>query len=82
MYNGVKAMIDAEKELRPKPKPARPCKCGPHLIDPEDITGYPQFPSGCKSLLSKHLTQEVWDELKDQKDDAGVSFRQSILSGC
>lgn len=33
-------------------------------------------------LLNKHLTKEVWDEYKDQKDDAGVSFKTCIFSGC
>jgi hypothetical protein len=32
--------------------------------------------------LSKHLTNEVWEQLKDAKDDAGVSFKLAILSGC
>ncbi len=124
MYNGVKAMIEAEKEMRPAPrappkqpdqpapqtkqeapaaekkqeeapaaeqkqeeapvaeKKEEPCKCGPHLKKPEDITGFPQFPEGTKSLLCKHLTPEVWAQLKDKKDECGVSFRQCILSGC
>ena len=31
---------------------------------------------------SKHLTEEVWNEYKDQKDDAGVPFKTCIMSGC
>lgn len=41
MYDGVKAMIKKEKDLKPKPKPT---KCGPHLIKPEDLIGFPEFP--------------------------------------
>jgi len=37
--------------------------------------------SGTKSLLSKHLTKEVWEEYKDQSDDMGVSFKTCIFSG-
>lgn len=66
MYDGVKAMIEKEKELRPQPKPqahpaagagvAHETQCGPHLKKPEDIVGFPKFPAGTKSLLSKLLT--------------------------
>ena len=57
-------------------------QCGPHLKTPEDLTGYPVFPEGTKSLLCKFLSRELWNELKDKKDAHGVSFRQAILSGC
>ena len=45
MYNGVKAMIEAEKQLQKAQgggasAPASvPVKAGPHLKKPEDITG-------------------------------------------
>ena len=40
------------------------------------------FPAGkTKSSLSKHLTKEIWEEYKDQKDDAGVSFKTCVFSG-
>jgi len=86
MYNGVKAMIAAEKELVKKggakpaateaPKAAAPgtVNAGPHLKKPEDITGLPVFPKGTTSLLSKYLTKEVYDKYKGKKDKAGVSF--------
>ena len=70
MYNGVKAMIAKEKELGGGAKPAAAAsapaveeevKCGPHLKKPEDLTGYPVFPEGTKSLLSKNLSRELWD---------------------
>jgi len=72
-------MMDAEREMRPTP---RPTKCGTHLTEPEEIKGFPTFPEGTKSLLSKHLTQAVWDECKDMTDEHGTSFKRCILSGC
>ena len=41
-----------------------------------------EFPAGTKSLLSKYLTQEVYEKYQGKKDKAGVSFEQMILSGC
>ena len=73
MYNGVKAMIAREKELAgpssaPKASSApkvnqaeEETKCGPHLKKPEDITGFPIFPPGTTSLLSKCLTKDIWE---------------------
>jgi len=85
MYDGVKAMIAAEKELAKSgakpaataaPKAAAPgtVNAGPHLKKPEDITGLPVFPAGTTSLLSKYLSKEVYDKYKGKKDKAGVSF--------
>ena len=54
-------MIDSEKALRPRPKTPEPTQCGPHLKKEGDITGFPVFPPSTKSLLSKHLTKEVWE---------------------
>jgi protein-arginine kinase len=39
------------------------------------------FPAGTKSLCAKYLTQEVWDEYKDETDAAGVSFKTCVFSG-
>ena len=71
MYNGVKAMIAKEKELGGGAQPAAAAstpaaaeeevKCGPHLTKPEMLTGFPVFPEGTKSLLSKNLSREIWD---------------------
>jgi len=79
MYNGVKAMIDKEKELMPKEVDI---EAGSHLITTDDLKGFPIFPPGTKSLLSKHLTKEVWDSLKNTVDKHGFTFKQAILSGC
>ncbi len=56
--------------------------CGDHLKSPEDIgEGLPQFPSGTTSLLSKYLSQKIWNKYKDVKDAHGFSFKQAIFSG-
>ena len=87
MYDGVKAMITAEEELEkaaggaPAAAPGGAVKAGPHLKKPEDITGFVEFPAGTKSLLSKYLTEEVYNKYKGKKDSCGVSFEQMILSG-
>ena len=66
MYDGVKAMIAAEKELGGGFAPEQDTTCGPHLKKPDDIDGFPVFPAGQQgSLLYKFLTREVWDQLKD-----------------
>ena len=39
------------------------------------------FPAGTNSALSRNLTQELWDEYKDQCDASGVSFKVCIFSG-
>jgi hypothetical protein len=57
MYNGVKAMIDKEKSLMP---PEQDVHCSNKLASPADLTGFPVFPEGTKSLLSKYLSKEVW----------------------
>ena len=54
---------------------------GSHLKDPEDMTGFPYFPSGTKSLLHKCLTRDVWEKCKDRKDKYGFTFKQAIFSG-
>ena len=51
MYDGVKAMIAAEKELgggfaKPEAPTEQDVVCGPHLKKKEDITGFPTFKEG------------------------------------
>lgn len=48
----------------------------------KDLTGFPIFPSGTKSLLAKYLTKELWSKLKDSHDKFGFTFKQAIFSGC
>ena len=57
-------------------------KVGSHLQSPDDLVSWPQFPADCQSLLSKHLTKDIWDKYHDKKDNAGVSFKTCIFSGC
>lgn len=51
-------------------------------MSPDDLTGFPIFPPGTKSLLSKYLTKEIWLKLCDKRDKYGFSFKQAIFSGC
>ena len=55
---------------------------GSHLVFPSQVTKFPYFPSGTKSLLSKVLTRDVWDACKDRRDQYGFTFQQCIFSGC
>ena len=34
---------------------------GPHLKSSDELTDFPEFPEGTKSLLSKCMTKDVWD---------------------
>ena len=34
---------------------------GSHLKSATELTSFPTFPTGCKSLLSKHMDQGIWD---------------------
>lgn len=54
---------------------------GTHLAKPEDIVDFPTFPEGTKSLLSKHLSRQIWNQLRDKKDKYGFTFREAIFSG-
>jgi hypothetical protein len=68
MYDGVKAMIEKEKELRKaaeKHSEVKEVLCGSHLKSPEELVAFPKFPPGTKSLLFKNLTPELWEKYKD-----------------
>lgn len=54
---------------------------GTHLAKPEDVVDFPTFPEGTKSLLSKHLSRQIWNQLRDKKDKYGFTFREAIFSG-
>jgi len=41
----------------------------------------PVFPEGCKSLLCKYLTDDIWEKLKDVKDKHGFTLAELINSG-
>jgi protein-arginine kinase len=42
---------------------------------------FPDFPANCRSLLVKHLTVHVWNQLKDRKTGLGVGLEDCIRSG-
>jgi hypothetical protein len=71
-------MIEKEIQLTPEVD----VDAGSHLVSHKDLTGFPIFPDGTKSLLMKHLTRDVWNQLKKNKDKFGFTFKQAIFSGC
>ena len=68
-------------QAQPAAQEEQDVQAGPHLRQPEDLTGFPIFPAGTTSLLSKNLTRDIWAQLKDAQDECGFSFRGAILSG-
>lgn len=52
-----------------KQEVAKPVLVGKHLKSFDELTGLPIFPEGTKSLLSKHLKQEIWEKLHAAKDE-------------
>lgn len=42
---------------------------------------FPSFPKDCKSLLSKHLTKDMFEQLKDIKTAYGFTLEKAINSG-
>ena len=76
MYDGVKAMIEAERNLAGGSAggSSEPIEAGPHLKDISQLTSMPVFPAGTKSLVSKYCTPEVFEANKGKKDACGVPF--------
>lgn len=56
-------------------------QAGNHLKSPEDLKDWPQFPDGTTSLVSKHLTKDIWDKYANKSDKSGVSFKTCVFSG-
>jgi len=65
-----------------KTDPEATVSVGSHMQTYQDLTGFPQFPSGTKSLLNKYLTKEIWLQLCDKRDKFKFSFKEAIFSGC
>lgn len=42
---------------------------------------FPTFTDGCASLLKKHLTKEIWEELQGRRTASGFAFADLIRSG-
>jgi len=42
---------------------------------------FPTFTDGCASLLKKHLTKEIWEELQGRRTASGYTFTDLIRSG-
>jgi protein-arginine kinase len=47
----------------------------------DPLDRFPEFPPNCSSLLKKHLTLPVWNQLKDRKTSLGVDLSDCIRSG-
>ena len=70
MYNGVKALIEAEKSLPDSPDLNRYCG--------KDV---PKWKPENHSLLKKCLTPDVWNALKNKKDSFGCTLGHVMNSG-
>ena len=58
-------------------------ECNSSLLNPDQLGDeMPTFPEGTSSYLSRHLNEEVWNELRDKEDSYGFTFKQAIFSGC
>ena len=58
-------MIEREKELsgagkKPVHEEEKDVHVGSQLKAATELTGFPVFPAGTKSLLSKYLTKDLW----------------------
>lgn len=63
-------------------QPGGKLEAGAYLKSWEDLKSRPTFPNSEKTMLSKHLTADVWNQLKDKEDSYGYKFKQAIFTGC
>ena len=47
----------------------------------KEMDKFPTFPDDCGSMLCKHLSKEVFEELKDRKTSNGFTLQRAINSG-
>ena len=84
MIDGVRAMIDAEKVLQKSDQKQieHKSKIG-KFNSADELNDFKSlFPLGSTdSALSRNLSEEIWNEYKDKKDEAGVSFKTCVFSG-
>jgi hypothetical protein len=57
-------------------------QAGPHLEKHTELVNYVVFNEECGSLLSKHLSYEIWNKYAGKKDSSGVCFERNIFIGC
>ena len=74
-------MLKREIELTPKEE-IKVQEVGRHLKNVAELHGFPIFPAGTKSLLSKYLTKDIYEKLHNKVDKHGFSFKTAIFSGC
>lgn len=73
---------DKMKSLKEEVESSATVSVGSHLKSSDDLKSFPVFPAGTKSLLSKFLTKEVWNQCSSMKDEFGFKFVDAIFSGC
>ena len=83
MIDGVRAMIEAEKAFsKPKEKLIEyHGKIKKQSADELDDFNSLFSHGITDSALSRNLSEEIWNEYKDKKDEAGVSFKTCVFSG-
>jgi hypothetical protein len=67
-HNEVKPAVEVKQpehkpEDHPKKEETHDVEVGRHMKSSKELTGYPKFPAGTKSLLSKFLTKDIWEKL-------------------
>jgi len=70
------------KSLQKEVEEDKAIEVGSHLKSSDELSAFPVFPAGTTSLLSKHLTKDVWHQCKHMKDEFGFKFVDAIFSGC
>lgn len=50
-------------------------------VSPSEESNYPVLTDKHRSLMAKHLTQEIYDELKDKTSSKGYTLDQAIQTG-
>ncbi|XP_062591518.1 taurocyamine kinase-like [Saccostrea cucullata] len=68
MYNGIKQIIEADIIIT--------------WMSLEELWNKLKNATDCKSLLKKHLTPEIYEQLKDKKTKFGGTLLHCIQSGC
>lgn len=64
-----------EEEKKESKAPKTEVEVGRHMKDSKELVAFPKFPAGTKSMLSKFLTHEVWDKLKESHDKYNFTFK-------
>jgi hypothetical protein len=66
--------LEDQKIEYPSLNPSNVVQAGPHIENASELVNYVVFNEDCCSLLSKHLSYEIWNKYAGKKDSAGVTF--------